>query len=105
MRPVAGVDGDEFFARAHGEELAERAGTAPRSFHRRFLARTGMTPARAVERVRLDHAHTLLEAARLPLATVAEQAGFGSEERLRRAFLRCFGVLPRDYRTRFSQST
>ncbi len=85
------------------DELAERAGMAPRSFHRRFVARTGVTPARAIERLRLDHARNLLETAHLPLARVAIQAGFGSEERLRRAFLRHFGVLPRDYRTRFAQ--
>jgi transcriptional regulator GlxA family with amidase domain len=87
------------------EALAEQAGMAPRSFHRRFMDRTGLTPAHAVERLRLDHARGLLETARLPLAVVARQAGFGSEERLRRAFLRRFGVLPRDYRMRFAQPT
>jgi transcriptional regulator GlxA family with amidase domain len=43
------------------EVLAERAGMAPRSFHRHFLARTGVTPAEAVERLRLDRARMLLE--------------------------------------------
>ena len=83
--------------------LAEQLGMAPRSFHRHFLARTGATPAEAVERLRLDRARTLLEVARLPLATVAKQAGFGSVERLRRAFKRRFGVSPRDYDGRLSR--
>jgi transcriptional regulator GlxA family with amidase domain len=85
------------------EVLAERAGMAPRSFHRHFLARTGVTPAEAVERLRLDRARTLLEVVRLPLSAVAEQAGFGSVERFRRAFKRGFGVSPRDYDGRISQ--
>jgi transcriptional regulator GlxA family with amidase domain len=79
------------------ETLAEWVGMTPRSFHRHFLARTGATPAEAVERLRLDRARLLIEVARLPLGVVAEQAGFGSLERLRRAFKRRFGVTTRDY--------
>jgi transcriptional regulator GlxA family with amidase domain len=82
------------------EVLAERAGMTPRSFHRHFVARTGVTPAEAIERLRLDRARMLLDVVRLPLATVAEQSGFGSVERLRRAFKRRFGVSPRDYAAR-----
>jgi transcriptional regulator GlxA family with amidase domain len=69
----------------------------PRSFHRHFLARTGATLAEAVERLRLDRARLLIEVARLPLGVVADQASFGSLERLRRAFKRRFGVTTRDY--------
>jgi transcriptional regulator GlxA family with amidase domain len=80
------------------DNLADRVGMTPRTFHRHFLERTGATPAEAVERLRLDRARMLLETAYLPLGHVAEQAGFGSAERLRRAFKRRFGVLPREYR-------
>jgi transcriptional regulator GlxA family with amidase domain len=86
------------------EALAQQAGMSPRSFHRHFLARTGTTPAEAVERLRLDRARTLLEVMRLPLTAVSEQSGFGSVERLRRAFKRRFGVSPRDYDRRASNS-
>lgn len=79
------------------EMLAERAGMTPRSFHRHFLAQTGTTPAEAVERLRLERARSLLDVMRLPLTAVSQQAGFGSVERLRRAFKRRFGVSPRDY--------
>jgi AraC-like DNA-binding protein len=82
------------------EVLTERAGMTPRGFHRHFVARTGVTPAEAIERLRLDRARMLLDVVRLPLATVAEQSGFGSVERLRRAFKRHFGVSPRDYAAR-----
>jgi transcriptional regulator GlxA family with amidase domain len=86
------------------EVLAERAGMSLRSFHRHFLARTGATPAEAVERLRLDRARALLEVMRLPLTAVSEQSGFGSPERLRRAFRRRFGVSPREYDGRTSNS-
>merc|ERR1711916_228279 len=37
----------------HVTDLAEQAGMSPRNFSRLFLAETGETPARAVERLRL----------------------------------------------------
>lgn len=85
------------------EELAERSSMAPRTFYRRFLARVGVTPAQAIERLRLDRARTLLETTRLPLSTVAEQVGFGTDERLRRAFLRHFKLSPSSYRNQSAQ--
>jgi len=83
------------------DALAERAGMTPRSFHRHFVARTRLTPAKAVERLRLDQARTLIETTRLSLLAIARRVGFGSEERLRRAFSRALGVAPTDYRARF----
>jgi transcriptional regulator GlxA family with amidase domain len=83
------------------EELADRSGMAPRSFHRHFLARTRLTPAKAVERLRLDQARMLAETTNLSLTTIAARVGFGSEERLRRSFHRTLGVAPNEYRDRF----
>jgi transcriptional regulator GlxA family with amidase domain len=86
------------------DQLADRAGMAPRSFHRHFLASTGHTPATMVERLRLDHARLLLEVAHLPLDVVASRSGFGSAERLRRAFKRRFNIPTRDYERRLTLS-
>ena len=83
------------------EHLAERSGMAPRSFHRHFLARTRLTPAKAVERLRLDQARALIETTHLSLVTIATRVGLGSEERLRRSFYRALGVAPSQYRERF----
>ena len=47
------------------EQLADRSGMTPRSFHRHFLARTRLTPAKAIERLRLDQARTLMETTNL----------------------------------------
>ena len=80
------------------EKLAVRSGQSPRTFHRRFTSATGLTPAAFVERVRLDRARALLEAGKPP-KEVARGVGFGSLDRLGRAFNRAFGLSPSAYRT------
>jgi transcriptional regulator GlxA family with amidase domain len=86
------------------EQLADRTGMTPRSFHRHFLARTRLTPPKAVERLRLDRARALIETTNLSLLTIAARVGFGSEERLQRSFHRALGVAPSEYRDRFQAS-
>lgn len=73
--------------------LAERAGLSERSFHRKFVAATGETPARFVETVRLDTARLLLSRG-LPLKSVAAQVGLSPVARLSEAFGRRFGMAP-----------
>ena len=80
------------------ERLAEQAGMSPRHFARCFTTDTKVTPAKAVERLRLELARTKVERSDDSLDRVAEQAGFGSAERLRRAFLRAFGQPPQALR-------
>jgi len=96
---------DEIVADPSGEHsvprLAERAALSERHFARLFIAETGTTPARFVERARVEAARELLEARSTTVDGVAEQAGFGSAETMRRAFLRVLGVGPADYRARF----
>jgi transcriptional regulator GlxA family with amidase domain len=82
--------------------LAQRAGMSERSFSRRYAAATGLTPARAVERLRVEAARRLLSDTRLPVKRIAARCGFGSEETLRRSFVRLLAATPQDYRARFS---
>ncbi len=58
------------------------------------------TPARAVEQVRIEAARHLLERGR-PVKRVAAHCGYGSEETMRRSFLRLLLTSPQDYRARF----
>jgi transcriptional regulator GlxA family with amidase domain len=74
------------------EELAAVANLSPRQFSRAFLAETGQSPARAVERIRLEAARFMIEEGRHPVKVVAQETGFADRERMRRAFLRTFGV-------------
>ncbi len=82
--------------------LAAQAGMSERSFSRHYTEATGLTPARAVERLRLEAARRLLVDAALPVKRIAALCGFGSEETMRRSFLRLLAVSPQDYRARWS---
>jgi transcriptional regulator GlxA family with amidase domain len=81
--------------------LAHAAGMSERSFVRHYRQATGRTPARAVEQVRVEAARHLLERGR-PVKRVAAHCGYGSEETMRRSFLRLLGATPQAYRERFS---
>ncbi|HEY1425794.1 MAG TPA: helix-turn-helix domain-containing protein, partial [Caulobacteraceae bacterium] len=80
------------------EELAQVASLSPRQFSRAFRAETGQSPARAVERLRLEAARLMLEQGRHPIDTVAVETGFAGRERLRRAFVRTDGRPPQAIR-------
>ena len=82
--------------------LADQAGMSERSFSRHYAEATGQTPARAIERLRVEAARRLLSESRLPVKRIAQRCGFGSEETMRRSFLRLLAVTPQDYRARFS---
>jgi transcriptional regulator GlxA family with amidase domain len=83
-------------------ELASRAAFSERHMRRVFAQQTNMTPARFVERVRVEAARELLEGDGLSIEAIASRSGFGSSETMRRAFLRVIGIGPSDYRERFS---
>jgi transcriptional regulator GlxA family with amidase domain len=80
------------------ERLAERMGMSERNFARAFAAETGLTPAKAVERLRLEAARSAVEAGGRPIEAIAAGAGFGDAERMRRAFTRAFGQPPQALR-------
>lgn len=85
--------------------MAGRAHMSERHFARAFRAETGMTPARYVQRVRVEAARRRLEEGAEPVEAVARACGLGSAETMRRAFLRELGVPPSDYRSRFRGPT
>jgi len=80
------------------EDLAEVARLSPRQFSRIFRNQTGCSPARAIEKLRLEAACVLIRQGRLPFETIAGETGFGDEERMRRAFTRDVGQAPRAIR-------
>jgi transcriptional regulator GlxA family with amidase domain len=83
------------------ERLAEQAGMSPRTFARVYTAKMGITPARMVEKIRVEAVRRILEETDMPIKRVASACGFGQEERLRRAFARQVGTTPAEYRARF----
>ncbi|MBL8700667.1 MAG: transcriptional regulator FtrA [Alphaproteobacteria bacterium] len=98
------------WARAHLDgdlgipRLAHKAGLSMRTFARRFVETTGLTPAEWVIRARVDRARELLEATRLPVERVATGCGFGAADTLRLHFRNRLGVSPAAYRRRFQHA-
>jgi transcriptional regulator GlxA family with amidase domain len=80
------------------EHLAERAGMSTRHFTRAFVAETGSTPSKAVERLRLEVARQQVQSSSDAIERVAQAAGFRDPERMRRAFIRAFGQPPQSLR-------
>src|SRR6201985_1805115 len=80
------------------EDLAERAGMSARHFTRAFIAETGATPSKAIERLRIEVARERVQSSSEAIERVAEVTGFGDPERMRRAFIRAFGQPPQSLR-------
>ncbi len=80
------------------EDLAVEAGMSPRNFARAFSRATGVTPAKAIERLRLDKAKSALESGDGSIETIARASGFCDPDRMRRAFLRIYGQPPQAFR-------
>ena len=69
-----------------------------RQFSRAFLGETGLSPAKAIENLRFEVARLMLEDSRHSMDVIAGEVGFGSRDRMRRAFVRKFGQAPREIR-------
>jgi transcriptional regulator GlxA family with amidase domain len=80
------------------EALAEQAGMSTRHFARAFIAETGTTPSKAVERLRIEEARQRVQSSSEAIERVAETTGFRDPERMRRAFIRAFGQPPQSLR-------
>jgi len=85
------------------EELARIAHLSPRQFSRVFTLETGESPAKAIERLRLEAARLMIEQSRHPLEVIARETGFRDCEHMRDVFMRGVGIPPqavrRDART------
>ena len=80
------------------EDMAEQAGMSSRHFTRAFIAETGTTPSKAVERLRIEVARQRVQSSSEAIERVAEATGFRDPERMRRAFIRAFGQPPQSLR-------
>jgi transcriptional regulator GlxA family with amidase domain len=80
------------------DDLAEQAGMSSRHFARAFIAETGTTPSKAVERLRIEVARQRVQSSSEAIERVAQSTGFRDPERMRRAFIRAFGQPPQSLR-------
>jgi len=86
------------------EQLAEHSNMSVRNFTRVFLKETGLTPAKFVEKLRVEVARKYLEDSDLTMDQIAVKCGLGGLVSMRRTFMRHMMVSPSDYRRSFRTS-
>ena len=81
--------------------LAERVAMSPRNFARVFSKEMKTTPAKFVERLRVEAARRRLEESLNSMETIAEECGFGNVNSMRNVFQRTLRITPGHYRRHF----
>lgn len=80
------------------ERLADVAHMSVRQFGRVFAASIGVTPAKAVERLRIEAARPLVEDGHQTFEEIARGVGFGDADHMLRCFVRVVGRTPQELR-------
>jgi transcriptional regulator GlxA family with amidase domain len=81
--------------------LAERVAMSPRNFARIFTKEMKTTPAKFVERLRVEAARRRLEESHNSMEMIAGQCGFGNVNSMRNVFQRTLKIAPGQYRRHF----
>lgn len=83
------------------DALTGRLGVSTRHLARLFRQEIGVTPGQYADAVRVEAAQEPLSSAAASVEDVAQQAGFGSSETMRRVLQQTLGVSPTTHRSRF----
>ena len=81
--------------------LAQRIAMSPRNFARVFAKEMRTTPAKFVERLRVETARRRLEESQNTMETIASECGFGNVNSMRNVFQRTLKIPPGQYRRHF----
>ncbi len=81
--------------------MAQACRMSERTFIRRFVEATGLSPGDWLAAERLERAKQLLCGGDMPMEDVAHAVGFGSAHALRHHFRKRLGLSPTGYRARF----
>jgi transcriptional regulator GlxA family with amidase domain len=81
--------------------LAKQAAMSPRNFARVFTREMHITPAKYVERLRVEIVRRRLEETQHSLKKIAGDCGFGNVKSMREVFQRVLRTTPGEYRQRF----
>jgi len=81
--------------------LAQHLAMSPRNFARVFTREMKTTPAKFVERLRVEAARRRLEESQNSMETIANECGFGSVNSMRNVFQRTLKISPGQYRRHF----
>jgi transcriptional regulator GlxA family with amidase domain len=80
------------------ENLAKVAHISERQFSRIFYSETGLSPAKAIEQLRIETARNMVERGHHSLEVIARETGFRDRRHLREVFVRKLGVAPQSLR-------
>jgi transcriptional regulator GlxA family with amidase domain len=83
------------------EEMVGRSRLAERTFKRRFIAATALTPIAYVQRLRIEDAKRRLERTEDSVDEISWRVGYEDPAFFRRLFKRTTGMAPGAYRKRF----
>jgi transcriptional regulator GlxA family with amidase domain len=92
---------DHFSVASPVDEMIKRSRLAERTFKRRFVAATGLTPIAYVQRLRIEDAKRRLERTDASVDEISWRVGYEDPAFFRRLFKRTTGVAPGAYRKRF----
>jgi transcriptional regulator GlxA family with amidase domain len=81
--------------------LAQRVSMSPRNFARVFSHEMKTTPAKFIERLRVEAARRRLEESQNSMETIASECGFGNVNSMRNVFQRALKIPPGQYRRHF----
>jgi transcriptional regulator GlxA family with amidase domain len=81
-------------------DLARAVGQSSRTFSRRVVAATGLSPVQFLQQIRVERAVELIESTSLPLEEIAYRVGYADASTLRVLIRRGAGLGPRDLRAR-----
>lgn len=81
--------------------LAQRVAMSPRNFARVFAKEMNTTPAKFVERLRVEAARRRLEESHNSMEMIAGECGFGNVNSMRNIFQRTLKIAPGQYRRHF----
>jgi len=81
--------------------LAQRVAMSPRNFARVFTQEMKTTPAKFVERLRVEAARRRLEESQDSMEAIASDCGFGNVNSMRNVFQRTLKIPPGHYRRHF----
>lgn len=81
--------------------LAQRVSMSPRNFARVFSQEMKTTPAKFIERLRVEAARRRLEESQNSMETIASECGFGNVNSMRNVFQRALKIPPGQYRRHF----
>jgi len=87
------------------EEMARCSGLAPRTFKRRFVKATGVSPITYVQHLRIEAAKRTLERTGAPVDEIGWNVGYEDPAFFRRLFKRITGITPGAYRRKFNIPT